>query len=172
MTLHVFSGLISGLAQHSQRFPELFSFVRNQQLSVQSVHQSEIFLDLFHLPLFNEAFAQFQELSAIIVHVDLQEGNDVWSYIWGSTQFASNYAYSHLAGTRQVHPVYSWLWSSSYQPKRKLFFWLLLKDRLSTREQLRRKNMVLDEYSCVLCRHSAPEESLHLFFHYPFALAC
>jgi hypothetical protein len=53
-----------------------------------------------------------------------------------------------------------------------VFFWLLLKDRLSTRELLRRKNMVLEEYNCVLC-HSAPEETLlHLFFHCPFAMAC
>jgi hypothetical protein len=156
-----------------ERFPELFPpFVRDQLLLDQNVYQSLDFFDLFHLTLSDEAFAQSHELSDIIEVTDIQARNDLWSYIWGSIQFASNGAYSHMSGVRQVHPVYSWLWKSSCQPKPKVFFRLLLKDRLNTRELLKRKNMALEYYSCVLC-HQAPEESLlHLFLHCPFALAC
>jgi len=143
-----------------QRFPELFfSCVREQLLLVQNVYQSLDFFDLFHLPLSDEAFAQSHELSDIIEVIDLQAGNDLWSFIWGSIQFASNRAYSHMSGVRQVHLVYSWIWKSSCQPKPKVFFWLLLKDRLNTRELLKRKNMALEDYNCVLYHH-APVESL------------
>ena len=45
----------------------------------------------------------------------------------------------------------------------------LLKHRIST-ALLRRKNMALECYSCVLCL--LDETLMHLFFHCPFALAC
>jgi len=35
--------------------------------------------------------------------------------------------------------------------RHKFFFWLLVLDRLSTRNLLRRKNFCLRSYSCVLC---------------------
>ena len=69
----------------------------------------------------------------------MQQGKDIWSYIWGSSEFTSSLIYAQLLGTRQDSPVYSWLWKSSCQPKRKVFCWLLLKDRLCTRELLKRK---------------------------------
>jgi hypothetical protein len=35
--------------------------------------------------------------------------------------------------------------------KHKVFFWLLLKDRLSTRDLLQRQHLVLGSYTCDLC---------------------
>jgi hypothetical protein len=67
--------------------------------------------------------------------------------------------------------VNNWLWSTSCQNKRKIFFWLLLKDRLSTRELLRRKNMFVQSYNCVHC-HVVEESLYHLFFDCSFAIAC
>jgi hypothetical protein len=57
--------------------------------------------------------------------------------------------------------------------KKKDLFWLLLRDRLSTREILRRRNMFLEDYNCVFCASMPVEESVtHLFLHCPFAQAC
>ena len=56
--------------------------------------------------------------------------------------------------------------------KHKVFFWLLLKDGLSTRALLRRRNMALPDYSCVLCTSALDETLVHLFIHCPFAQAC
>ena len=53
---------------------------------------------------------------------------------------AQKKAYKHLSGYRQVHPSFRWLWASSYQNKHKVFFWLLLKDRLNIQNLLRRKH--------------------------------
>lgn len=104
--------------------------------------------------------------------IHLSQNNDKWTYAWGSPLFVSSKAYSHLLGSVTVSPVYKWLWNSSCMPKRKVSFWLAMKDRLSTKELLKRRNMALPSYNCVLC-HLDTEESLHhLFLDCPFAMAC
>lgn len=49
---------------------------------------------------------------------------------------------------------------------------ILLKDRLSTRGLLRRKNMELPNYNCVLCSANTEETVQHLFLQCPFAQHC
>jgi hypothetical protein len=71
-----------------------------------------------------------------------------------------------------VHPVFKWLWKSSCQNKHKIFFWFLLKDRLGTRDLLKRRNMELEDYTCVLCDRQADESAEHLFLSCPFAMDC
>ena len=63
-------------------------------------------------------------------------------------------------------------WDCFCQPKHKVFFWLLIKDRLSTRNILRRRNMHLPSYNCVLCDLDTEETLQHLFLHCPFAKRC
>lgn len=58
------------------------------------------------------------------------------------------------------------------QPKHKVFFWLLIKDRLSTRNLLRRRNMPLDSYNCALCNMLVEESVFHLFLDCSFARMC
>ena len=41
-------------------------------------------------------------------------------------------------------------------------------DGLNTRQTLRRRGMVLDNYNCVFCSHPIEEDLFHLFFHCPF----
>lgn len=54
----------------------------------------------------------------------------------------------------------------------KMFLWLLLADRLNTRNMLRHYKIENDDYSCVIC-HDPPEETLsHLFFCCPFSVEC
>lgn len=55
----------------------------------------------------------------------------------------------------------------------KLSFGFFLKIfHLSTRSLIRRKNMDLPSYDCVLCNASVEETSEHLFLGCPFALKC
>lgn len=86
--------------------------------------------------------------------------------------FSSSKAYKHLTGRALVHPVFSWIWKSTVQHKHKTFFWLLLKDRLSTRGLLRRRNMDLPSYTCVLCAADIEESMHHLFLQCSFAQQC
>ena len=77
-----------------------------------------------------------------------------------------------MTGHQVVHPAFKWLWACSCQSKHKVLFWLLLKDRISTRELLRRKNMALQDFNCVLCNAAVEESLLHLFLECPFATQC
>ena len=65
--------------------------------------------------------------------------------------------------------TYKWLWKNCCQHKHKVFFWLLLKDRLSTRDLLGRKGMILQSHDCVLCNQNSRETLEHLFLVCPFA---
>ena len=52
------------------------------------------------------------------------------------------------------------------------FFWMLLHDRVNTRNLLRRKNFELEVYNCAV-RDCHQEETLHhLFWGCPFAIRC
>jgi len=59
--------------------PELFSFVKDQNMTVHSFLSMVDISDmthLFHLPLSSQAYAQFQQLSAILADFTLQQGSD------------------------------------------------------------------------------------------------
>lgn len=100
------------------------------------------------------------------------QGNDRWTYIWGTSVFITSRAYKTIIGQRFVHPIFSWLWKSRCQMKHKVFFWLLLKDRLSTRDLSQRKRMTLESYTCDLCILQKRETVSHLFLRCNFVKAC
>lgn len=156
----------------SHLFPQLCSYAKDPNITVQRACQTENLLSLFHLPLPEEAFQQYQDLGLIINDLQLEQAPDQWIYIWGSALFSSRKIYKHLSGSHQAHPAFRCLWKSCCQNKRKVFFWLLMRDRLSTRELLRRRNMHLDDYNCVLCTSLIEESASHLFLACPFATAC
>jgi hypothetical protein len=56
--------------------------------------------------------------------------------------------------------------------KQKVFYWLLLQNRLNIRAMLRRCHMVLESYSCELCLRQVEETNRHLFFRCSFAKKC
>jgi hypothetical protein len=130
-------------------------------------------INTFNLPLSVEAFDQFLEVQEILHSFIPGDADNNWSYIWGRAEYSSRKAYRHLSGSSQVHPSFLWIWKSCCQHKHKVFFWLLAYDRLSTRKILRRKNMHLQSYNCVLCNESVEETAVaHLFLKCDFAKAC
>ena len=86
---------------------------------------------------------QYNILRLEINSIQFHGQDDIWTYIWGNAQLSSSKVYKSLKGHRDTHAAYSWLLQSSCQTKHKIFYWFLLKDRLSTRQLLRRKNMEL-----------------------------
>lgn len=125
--------------------------IKGKQLSfkVPSV-QIELIISIitwFNLPLSQQAHSQMLQLQTELPDIQMNDSSYRWVYIWNSNQFSDRKAYNHMSGHLTLHPVYKWLWSCSCQNKHKVFFWLLIKDRLSTRELLRRKNMALQDYN-------------------------
>jgi len=153
-------------------FPELFSFAKKTNISLQLARLAVPSSSLFHLPLSVEAHDQFQVVEGLLQNFDPSTSSDTWYYIWGSPNFTSKKAYRHLLGSSWTAPIFKWIWQSSCEPKHKVFFWLLFQDRLSTRNILRRRNMPLPSYSCVLCSLSSEETVNHLFLECDLAKAC
>jgi hypothetical protein len=113
--------------------------------------------DLFQLPLSDTAYQQFLLLNSKMDNLTLSEDNDVWHYIWGNGIFSVKGAYEAISGHSSTHHVFKLLWVTKCQSKHKVFFWLLLHDKLNTRERLRRRNMELDSYvyeKCILKKQS------------------
>ena len=125
------------------KFPELFSFAKKKQILFAEGYAQTPLHSLFHLPLFQQAHVQMLQLQDTLDEVNINEDSNKWIYIWNCNKFLVKKSYRHLSGHLVIHPVYKWLWACSCQSKHKVFFWLLLKDRISTRELLRRKNMAL-----------------------------
>jgi hypothetical protein len=119
-------------------YPELFSFTINTKITVQSMLQVESLQDLFQLPMSIEAFDQFSEVHIFMQTLHPANSIDSWSYIWGTRSYSSVKAYMHLLGSSTMHPTLKWIWKTKCQTKHKVFFWLLLQDRLNTRGMLRR----------------------------------
>jgi hypothetical protein len=152
--------------------PELFFFAKNKFLSVNVVLNTDEISELFHLSISNVALAQMQNLEGSIEHLPLSAEKDIWGYIWGSTNFSSSRIYKQLTHHPVAHPAFTWIWTNPCQPKHKVFFWLLLNDRLSTRNILRRRNMFIESYNCVLCNDATEETLEHLFLECRFAQQC
>jgi hypothetical protein len=93
-----------------------------------------------------------------------QDGKDTWIYIWGQHKYSSSKFYHYHF--RDIHPdvTIPWIWESKCIPKIKFFSWLLLNDRINTRNILRRRKLLEEGYSCVLCLEDVEESVEHLFF--------
>jgi hypothetical protein len=86
------------------------------------------------------AFDQVLSIEQVMENTILEElNNDAWTYSGGATKFRPTIAYRKMLGHQEVDPAFKWLWKSYCQPKHKVFYWLLLKDRLSTRNILKEK---------------------------------
>lgn len=153
------------------KYPELYSFARRPKYSI------HYFLDkslstIFFLPLSSEASSQLDSLNNLIQNSYWDNNSeDSWFYKWGSASFSTSKPYKALAGSQEASPLFKWLWAAGNLGKHKFFFWLLLIDRLNTRNMLRRKNRHLDDYNCVFC-NSEEETCFHLFFTCPFSVHC
>lgn len=142
------------------RYPELLSFVKNKSISVAAAWAQQDMTQMFHLPVSEIAYNQFQTVNQELAQIQLTNEQDIWKYQWGNVFYSSN-AYKIIAGHSQHHP--RWIWNSFCQPKHRVFFWLLLRDRLSSRNILRRKNMLLQSYNCVLWPTNIEENSSSSF---------
>jgi len=68
--------------------------------------------------------------------------------------------------------VFKWLWESSCQNKHKIFFWLILKDRIKYMRIAEKKEYGASNYNRVLCDVNVEETAYQLFTSCSFASAC
>jgi hypothetical protein len=64
-----------------QKFPRLYSYAKNKNISVAGFLLNNNIQDQFHLPLSVEAFQEYQELQQFIQQIQPNHSNDNWHYI-------------------------------------------------------------------------------------------
>jgi hypothetical protein len=108
-------------------------------------------------------------MEELVASISLSDHNDKWTYCWGGNYAASKF-YMHIHAHIQVPKVYHWLWKSCCIMKTKTFAWLLLSDRINTRDMLLRRHWrVTEDNHCELCPIRSYEDRIHLFFECNFS---
>lgn len=133
-------------------------------------------ISLFNLPLSAEAHQEFLDLQHLLLQLQTRDHQteDIWHYQWNSKSYSSSKFYHLTFKHIQPPSPFIWIWDSKCSNKLRVFAWLLLMDRLSTRNILRRKNHKLQDnnYNCVLCQDQREETAYHLFFTCSFSRQC
>lgn len=154
------------------QFPELHSFSINPAISVRRALEHQDMSRLFHRPFSQIAYQQFLSLQEIILNRSINQSSDQWFYPWTSHKYSSMKMYKQLIHKTQVHHIFKDIWSTSCRLRHIIFFWLLLHDRINTRNMLQRRSMHLQTYICALCSDNSEETCIHLFWNCPFAIYC
>jgi hypothetical protein len=153
----------------AERFPRLYSYVLDSKLTAAEVYDCQQPSELFYLPMSEQAYQEFQLLTDLMRFNPLSVSNDKWVYNWGPTYTASKY-YQHLHAHIVVMPMFKSIWKSACMMRTKFFAWLLLNDRVNTRDMLIRTHWnVTNDNHCVLCPSRSYEDRLHLFFNCNFS---
>ena len=75
------------------KFPRLFSFAKNQKISVAQYISNQDIQHNFHLPLSHQAMQELHSFNQIISQVQQQQDKDHWTYIWGNGIYTSKKFY-------------------------------------------------------------------------------
>lgn len=159
----------------SDSHPRAYSYAKDEDVSVQELLGSNAINDVFHLPLATLAREEVRSLQLLTAGVDPNSATeDKWLTMWGGKDFTSSKFYEFCFKDMQVDDAFSWIWQSKCTMKWKVFAWLLLADRLNTRNMLRRRIFVLanNDYGCLFCSNPPKETLVHLFFKCPFVAEC
>lgn len=155
-----------------QLWPHLHSFSKNLHISIQSIWNLEDLTSHFHLPLSEEAYGEFQDLTSLLEELELNDNSDLWHFPLGAASYKVATAYRLLSGSYNPLPAIKWIWKTCCQLKHNIFYWLMANDRLNTRALLLRKHFFIQDYTSVMCGLQVLETRDHLFLHCPFAQLC
>ena len=154
-----------------EQFPRLFSYAKNQMISVHDLMSSSQILDEFHLPLSVQAFHEFNEVQGILAGVFLEDEADMWIFSSNKGVYTSNSFYRLQFSHLENHIPSCWIWKSRCMSKHRFSAWLLLHDRFNTKDMIGRRNWKLQDNNqdCVLCQQAILKDRIHMFFQCHFS---
>ena len=154
-------------------FPHLFSFTLNEDVSVAAMMNSTEPGRSFALPLSDEAYEEYEQVTEILAVAASHDNADCRNFVWGTASYTAAKYYKFIFSRVPQNRALDLVWASKCLPKLRVFLWLLIHDRLNTKDLMIRKHWNFDGGPhCVLCSQSMLESTDHLFFLCPFAVAC
>lgn len=157
----------------SEQYPQAFSYTKLSDVSVMYFLKIDELQTGFHVPLSAQALHEVREMQAETMRASsTQNTKDQWECIWGQ-KFSSARFYQFYFRDVEADEAFSWIWKSTCTMKLKVFTWLLLADRVNTKNMLKRKHYnVTDGPECVPYNLKTEETVEHLFFACPFSGEC
>ena len=90
---------------------------------------------------------------------------DLWLWQGSSKVFKTKLFYSHTFVSETFNPLLCWIWKSSCTLKIKVFAWILIMDKLNTKDMVERRHWHMEDgVHCKLCPLQTRESRHHLFF--------
>jgi len=154
-------------------YPRAFSFCLNEDDSIAKVLTATDPAMIFSLPLSIQAREEIKEIQEGLSQNRVANDRcDIWECTLG--RFSSKKFYNHCYKQVVADEAFGWLWKAKSLIKFKMFGWLLLVDRLNTRNMLKRRHFVVvgGNYACMFCQNPPEETVEHLFFNCPFSQRC
>jgi hypothetical protein len=153
-----------------ETYPKLHSFAKNKDITVTyAVQQStENIYDLFHLPLSTIAMQQCNDLNNNLTDLADNTEKYIWGFEWGDF-YSTKKMYEAIMNPPDAVVPFKWIWNSCFLSKHKFLFWLLLLDRLNTKDLMTRKSFYVETSECVLCQNDLYEDMIHIFFQCDFS---
>ena len=144
----------------SEQYPRLLLFAKNTRASIQRYVAGRWIGKSIHLPLSQDAFEELEALQQQLTPLQpAQWEDDVWNYVWGNGSYSSKRIYKLAFSNAESHLVFRWIWKASCIPRIKYFSWLILVDRLNTKDMLQRRHCnVQDDDRYVLCPLGVTED--------------
>ena len=123
------------------KFPHLYSYVLNEDSSVAEMASIQAPGHHFALPLLVQAFEEREQIQQILDSVDHDSlENDSHIFSWGNKTYTSAKYYNFIFARAPQNKVLQSIWKSRCLPKLRVFVWLLLMDRLNTKDLMLRKD--------------------------------
>jgi hypothetical protein len=91
------------------KYPRLYSFAKNKQITVAQFLLNNQIESQFYLPLSVQDFQEYQDLQQLIQQLQIEpENKDSWHNIWGNSNFTASRFY-HLP-FKNLHPPHHFIW--------------------------------------------------------------
>jgi hypothetical protein len=154
------------------RYPRLFSYAKDPWITVKEVFETQDLFGNFHLPLSEQAYEELITLQSLMEsHSRVTGLKDVWSWQGSTREYKPKMFYSHTYLSQPFNPLLTWIWKSSCTMKIKVFAWMLIMDRLNTKDMVDRRHWHMEDgVNCVLCPLLTRETRDHLFFNCNFSV--
>ena len=154
------------------RFPRLFSFAKDPWVLIKEIFNTQDLHQFFHLPLSAQAFDELNLIKVLMnSHSRDPSLKDCWFWQGSSKFYKPKMFYSHSFQFESFNPLLCWIWKSSCTLKIKVFAWMLIMDRLNTKDMVERRHWHMEDgVHCRLCPLQARETRDHLFFNCNFSV--
>ena len=121
-----------------RQIPQAFFYCLHKNSSVMDVLQTDELQSMFSLPLSELSYREFNHLSGIMTEFSLDaSSNDCWQWKHGKKAgFTAKKYYDLVHEPIPTNPLLCWVWKSCCSLTIKMFAWLVIMDRVNTKDMI------------------------------------